>query len=147
MPVTVCVPAPVHHGGLCCPQYGFSSGDEEARASIARMLTDELGVSTSPNQVCDTVSPILWLCGSHTLLCLRVPRQLCITAGASSAFDLACATFADAGDTIVVEEPTYFLANPVLADHGLKGPCVMTLLQPARRLTVCCCSRVRRHWR
>ena len=145
MPVTVCVPAPVHHGGLCCPQYGFSSGDEEARASIARMLTDELGVSTSPNQVCDTVSPILWLCGSHTLLCLRVPRQLCITAGASSAFDLACATFADAGDTIVVEEPTYFLANPVLADHGLKGPCVMNPLQHARRLTVRCCSRVRRH--
>ena len=145
MPVTVCVPAPVHHGGLCCPQYGFSSGDEEARASIARMLTDELGVSTSPNQVCDTVSPILWLWGSHTLLCLRVPRQLCITAGASSAFDLACATFADAGDTIVVEEPTYFLANPVLADHGLKGPCVMNPLQHARRLTVRCCSRVRRH--
>ena len=70
-----------------------------------------------------TADPVaVWFTPCCACACL----QLCITAGASSAFDLACATFADAGDTIVVEEPTYFLANPVLADHGLKGPCVMT---------------------
>ena len=47
------------------------------------------------------------------------PDRLFITAGISSALDLLCTLFTRAGDTIFVEEPSYFLALSIFADHGL----------------------------
>jgi DNA-binding transcriptional MocR family regulator len=44
---------------------------------------------------------------------------LLTTAGASSALDLLCTLFTQPGDAILVEEPTYFLALSIFADHGL----------------------------
>ena len=46
--------------------------------------------------------------------------QLFVTAGASMGLDLLCTLFAKPGDTIFVEEPSYFLALRIFADHHLK---------------------------
>ncbi len=48
------------------------------------------------------------------------PDRLFITSGISSALDLLCTLFTRAGDTIFVEEPSYFLALSIFADHGLR---------------------------
>jgi 2-aminoadipate transaminase len=48
------------------------------------------------------------------------PDALFITAGASQGLDLICTLFTRPGDTIFVEEPSYFLALRIFADHGLK---------------------------
>ncbi|MDQ6611265.1 MAG: PLP-dependent aminotransferase family protein, partial [Gemmatimonadota bacterium] len=45
--------------------------------------------------------------------------DLMITASASQALDLICTRFTKHGDTIFVEEPTYFLALLIFRDHGL----------------------------
>lgn len=45
--------------------------------------------------------------------------ELFITAGASLGLDLICTLFTKPGDTIFVEEPTYFLALRIFSDHGL----------------------------
>ena len=47
-------------------------------------------------------------------------NQLFITSGASMGLDLLCTLFARPGDTIFVEEPSYFLALRIFADHHLK---------------------------
>jgi len=47
------------------------------------------------------------------------PESIFITAGVSSALDLLCTCYTQAGDTIFVEEPTYFLAPKIFADHRL----------------------------
>ena len=46
--------------------------------------------------------------------------QLFVTTGASMGLDLLCTLFAKPGDTIFVEEPSYFLALRIFADHHLK---------------------------
>ena len=48
------------------------------------------------------------------------PAELFVTAGASQGLDLICTLFTRPGDTILVEEPSYFLALRIFADHGLK---------------------------
>lgn len=48
------------------------------------------------------------------------PRSLFTTTGASTALDLLCTLFTRAGDVIFVEEPSYFLALRIFADHGLQ---------------------------
>jgi DNA-binding transcriptional MocR family regulator len=48
------------------------------------------------------------------------PDLLFVTCGASSALDLICTLHTQPGDVIFVEEPTYFLALRIFADHGLK---------------------------
>lgn len=45
--------------------------------------------------------------------------QLMVTTGVSQALDLICTRFTRPGDTIFVEEPTYFLALEIFRDHGL----------------------------
>ncbi len=45
--------------------------------------------------------------------------QLFVAAGASMGLDLLCSLFTRAGDTIFVEEPTYFLALRIFTDHRL----------------------------
>ncbi|MEM7196244.1 MAG: PLP-dependent aminotransferase family protein, partial [Pseudomonadota bacterium] len=48
------------------------------------------------------------------------PDHLFVTAGSSMALDLVCTRFTKPGDTIIVEQPTYFLAHQIFEDHGLK---------------------------
>ena len=48
------------------------------------------------------------------------PDTLFVTNGISNALDLICAHFTRPGDTIFVEEPTYFLALRIFADHDLR---------------------------
>lgn len=45
--------------------------------------------------------------------------DLFVTAGASQGLDLICTLFTQPGDTIFVEEPSYFLALRIFADHQL----------------------------
>lgn len=47
------------------------------------------------------------------------PASLFLTAGASQAIDLATTLFARPGDTVIVEEPTYYLIEQIFVDHGL----------------------------
>jgi len=46
--------------------------------------------------------------------------QFFVTTGVSTGLDLLCTLFARPGDTIFVEEPSYFLALHIFADHHLK---------------------------
>lgn len=75
--------------------YGYNQGDGRFRLALAEFLTEQYGFSVSPD----------------TLL---------VTAGVSQALDLICTLFTRAGDTILVEDPTYFLALQLFADHGLQ---------------------------
>lgn len=47
------------------------------------------------------------------------PDQLLITNGNSQALDFICTLFTRPGDTVLVEEPSYFLALRIFADHKL----------------------------
>lgn len=47
------------------------------------------------------------------------PESLFLTAGASAAIDLATTLYSTAGDTVIVEEPTYYLIGQIFLDHGL----------------------------
>ncbi len=47
-------------------------------------------------------------------------EHLFISSGASQALDLICTLYTQPGDVIFVEEPTYFLALRIFADHRLK---------------------------
>jgi 2-aminoadipate transaminase len=75
-------------------QYGLEQGDDYFRRALADFLTRVYGS-------------------------LVDPALLFVTAGASSALDLLCTLFTKPGDTIFVEEPSYFLALRIFADHGL----------------------------
>ena len=75
-------------------QYGMEQGNEYFRRSLALFLSDGYGVSVDPD-------------------------RLFITAGATSGLDLVCARFTNPGDTVFVEEPTYFLALRLFADRHL----------------------------
>ncbi|MBV1788418.1 PLP-dependent aminotransferase family protein [Marinobacterium sp. D7] len=46
--------------------------------------------------------------------------QLMVTAGTSQALDLICTRLARPGDTVLVEDPSYFIALKLFAEHGLK---------------------------
>jgi len=48
------------------------------------------------------------------------PESLLVTSGVSGGLDLICTLFTQPGDTIFVEEPTYFLALRIFADHSLR---------------------------
>jgi len=48
------------------------------------------------------------------------PDQLFITGGVSQALDMICALKTRPGDTVIVEEPSYFLALRIFADYKLK---------------------------
>jgi len=76
-------------------QYGREQGDGYFCSALADFLTAASG---------DRVDPDL----------------LFVTTGASSALDLLCTLYTHPGDTIFVEEPTYFLALRIFEDHGLR---------------------------
>ena len=54
-------------------------------------------------------------------MCEFRPRydELFVTGGNSQALDLVSVVFAESGDTVFVEEPSYFLAFQIFRDHGL----------------------------
>jgi DNA-binding transcriptional MocR family regulator len=74
--------------------YGAEQGDGYFRLALARFLSQGYGQPVEA-------------------------EQLFITASASDALDLICTLFSQAGDTIFVEEPSYFLALRIFADHHL----------------------------
>jgi len=75
--------------------YGAEQGDGYFRAALAAFLAEHYHIPVGTD-------------------------QLFVTAGASMGLDLLCTLFARPGDTIFVEEPSYFLALRIFADHHLK---------------------------
>jgi DNA-binding transcriptional MocR family regulator len=75
-------------------QYGMQQGDGNFRNSLSKFLGEEFGEPVDP-------------------------EQLFITAGISSALNQICALHTSPGDTVIVEEPTYFLALRIFADFKL----------------------------
>ena len=77
--------------------YGFPQGDGRFRWALADFLSRGYGTEVHP-------------------------QQLMITAGASQALNLICTLFTRPGDTVFVEEPSYFLALRILQeDHRLNA--------------------------
>lgn len=75
-------------------QYGAELGDGRFRQALAHFLSPHYGFAVEP-------------------------QQLMITGGISQTLDLICTVFTKPGDTIFVEEPSYFLALGIFKDHGL----------------------------
>jgi DNA-binding transcriptional MocR family regulator len=76
-------------------QYGMQQGDGNFRISLAQFLSAEYGKSVDPD-------------------------HLFITAGISQALDQICALHTRPGSTVIVEEPSYFLALRIFADYELE---------------------------
>lgn len=74
--------------------YGAEQGDGFFRQVLANFLSEKIQI------------PVYY-------------NNLFITGGASQGLDLICTLFSRPGDTIFVEEPSYFLALRIFADHGL----------------------------
>lgn len=74
--------------------YGAEQGDGYFRQALARFLSKGYGMQVEAD-------------------------YLFVTAGASQGLDFICTLFTQAGDTIFVEEPSYFLALDMFADHRL----------------------------
>ncbi len=75
--------------------YGEQPGDLRFRTALAAFLSQQYGQEANPG-------------------------SLFLTAGNSQALDFICTRFTQTGDTVFVEEPSYFLAFQILRDHGLK---------------------------
>ena len=82
------------HGDTSFLQYGVEQGDGYFRSALAQFLSRNYGIPVAM-------------------------ESIFVTAGISSALDLLCTVLTQAGDTIFVEEPTYFLAPKIFADHQL----------------------------
>lgn len=74
--------------------YGAPAGDGRFRTALASWLTEHYPVSVAAD-------------------------NLLITNGSTNALDRICASFARPGDTVLVDDPTYFIARSLLADHEL----------------------------
>lgn len=74
--------------------YGSKEGDPRFLSSLAAFLTQHYG------------SPV-------------AADDLFLTGGNSQALDMISSIFARPGDTVFVEEPSYFLAFQIFKDHGL----------------------------
>jgi DNA-binding transcriptional MocR family regulator len=75
-------------------QYGAEQGDGRFLLALTNFLTHGYGFDVQP-------------------------ESLLVTNGVSKALDLICTLFTQSGDTIFVEEPSYFLALKIFADHHL----------------------------
>ena len=93
--------------------YGVLQGDERFLNSLAGFLTAGYGETVQSD-------------------------ELFVTGGNSQGLDLVSMVFAKPGDTVFVEEPSYFLAFQIFRDHGLNivgipvdddGLCIETLQQ------------------
>jgi 2-aminoadipate transaminase len=76
-------------------QYGIEQGNGYFRFALAKFLSDTY----------------------HAAIDME---NLFVTSGVSAALDLMCTVFTQAGDTIFIEENTYFVAPKIFADHHLK---------------------------
>ena len=76
-------------------QYGAEQGDGNFRLALADYLSQKYGITVAS-------------------------ASLFITNGVSGGLDLLCSLFTNLGDTILVEEPSYFLALRIFEDHGLQ---------------------------
>ena len=76
--------------------YGERQGDRGFREALAGFLTSGYEDSVSAD-------------------------ELFVTAGNSQALDFVCGQFAREGDTVFLEEPSYFLAHQIFSDHGLNA--------------------------
>jgi 2-aminoadipate transaminase len=76
-------------------QYGAEQGNVYLRQELAKFLSKGYDISVDP-------------------------ASLFITNGSSLGLHLLCTLLTRPGDTVFVEEPTYFLALHILADHDLK---------------------------
>ncbi len=74
--------------------YGVVHGDKGFLQSLAGFLSRGYGSETSS-------------------------EELFVSGGNSQALDMVSVVFADPGDTVFVEEPSYFLAFQIFRDHGL----------------------------
>jgi len=74
--------------------YGEAEGNGNFRETLAGFLTDQYSNPVDPD-------------------------QLLITNGNSQGLDFICNLFTRPGDTVLVEEPSYFLALKIFADHKL----------------------------
>lgn len=74
--------------------YGERQGDIGFREAMAEFLTRNYGHPASA-------------------------ESLLVSNGNSQALDFVCAQFTQPGDTVFIEEPTYFLAHQIFSDHGL----------------------------
>jgi len=98
LPVEVIASAAAHcteHPGCMLLPYGSEQGDGHFRVALSEFLE---GIYRMPLD----------------------PAHLLVTNGASQGLDLICTLFSKAGDSIFVEEPTYFLARKIFADHHLR---------------------------
>jgi DNA-binding transcriptional MocR family regulator len=82
-------------------QYGAEQGDGFFRIALAGFLGRGYGFPVNPD-------------------------NLFVTNGISNALDMICAFFTHPGDTIFVEEPSYFLALRIFADHDLQTVPIQT---------------------
>ncbi len=82
-------------------QYGLEQGDGYFRLALAQFLTSRYGFAVGHD-------------------------DLFVSAGASLALDLICTLYTQPGDVVFVEEPTYFLALRIFADHGLRVVSIAT---------------------
>jgi DNA-binding transcriptional MocR family regulator len=97
LPLAALKQAATHRLGRGDPeflQYGAEQGDGHFRLTLADFLTKRYGLPVEAG-------------------------HLLITSGASQALDLICTLFTRPGDTIFVEEPTYFLALLIFRDYRL----------------------------
>ena len=74
--------------------YGVLPGDERFLESLAGYLSEGYDATVSP-------------------------ESLFATGGSSQALDFVSTVFAQSGDTVFVEEPSYYLAFQIFHDHGL----------------------------
>lgn len=82
-------------GDVAPLQYGYEAGDIRFREALAGFLTVQYDLKIDPG-------------------------QLFVSNGVSQALDLLCTLHAQPGDVVFVEEPTYFLALRIFADHRLR---------------------------
>jgi 2-aminoadipate transaminase len=82
-------------------QYGTEQGDEYFRTAFANFLSQKYAFPVDL-------------------------RTLFVTSGISSGLDLICTLLTKPGDVIFVEEPSYFLALKIFADHGLQVVSIRT---------------------
>lgn len=97
LPVAALKEAALHRLSLSestCLQYAEKPGNAAFRAAVAVMISEELRLQVSETEVL-------------------------VTAGASHGLDLVISQLGQPGDTIIVEDPTYFLALKVFQDRHL----------------------------
>jgi len=92
-------------------QYGYEQGDGYFRSTLAEFLTRHYDLPVSAD-------------------------QLFISGGVSQALDLLCTLYSQPGDTVFVEEPTYFLALRIFTVPTHQNPSGATLPSERRRRLV-----------